>query len=139
MSGNFTFVIVGKKDNPTYELIVAQKKEDSSHMNQFIIHAALDIVEEQVWTTSSMFLKTVDRFNTGSDLHISAYVTAGHVKFMLLHEGKNEDNIKSFFTDVHELYMKILLNPFYEVDTPITSQVFDARVKLLAASFCDRT
>lgn len=49
MSGNFTFIIVAKKDNPIYELIHNVKKEESSHMNQFILHAALDIVEEQVW------------------------------------------------------------------------------------------
>jgi hypothetical protein len=26
---------------------------------------------------------------------------------MLLHDGKSEDNVRSFFTEVHELYLKV--------------------------------
>lgn len=29
------------------------------------------------------------------------------MKFVLLHEGKNDDGIKSFFMDVWELYVKV--------------------------------
>lgn len=29
------------------------------------------------------------------------------MKFVLLHEGKNDDGIKSFFVDVWELYVKV--------------------------------
>ena len=29
------------------------------------------------------------------------------MKFVLLHEGKNDDGIRSFFTDVWELYVKV--------------------------------
>jgi hypothetical protein len=29
------------------------------------------------------------------------------MKFVLLHEGKNDDGIRAFFTDVWELYVKV--------------------------------
>jgi len=79
-----------------------------------------------------MYLKVVDRFGKN---YISSFVTAGHIKFMLLHDKKDEDAIKNFFSDVHELYVKILMNPFYVVNSSITSSVFDARVKKLTAKY----
>ena len=123
MTGQYTFIVVGKKDNPLYEYCSSTKatnrsllatacqratshavlaqKEESSHFNQFIVHAALDIVETdpvridlsvchlastniQVctqergsWSTQNMYLKVVDKFN---DQLISAFVTAGQVR-----------------------------------------------------------
>ncbi|XP_020242101.1 trafficking protein particle complex subunit 2-like [Asparagus officinalis] len=81
-------------------------KEEAAHQHQFILHAALDIVQDLAWTTSAMFLKAIDRFN---DLVVSVYVTAGHTRLMLLHDSRNEDGIKSFFQEVHELYIKVIL------------------------------
>ena len=85
-----------------------------------------------MWSTQGMFFKNVDKFN---DFIISAFVTAGHIKLMLLHDVRNEDGIRNFFHDVHELYIKVLMNPFYEPNTPITSTLFDSRVKLLGRRY----
>lgn len=60
---------------------------------------------------------------------VSVFLTAGHVKFMLLHSGKADDLIRNFFTDVFELYVKLSMNPFYKFDTQITSKDFDDKVK----------
>ena len=40
---------------------------------------------------------------------VSTFLTAGHIKFMLLHGGKSEDSIKNFFNEVYELYVKVSL------------------------------
>ncbi|KAI8529474.1 hypothetical protein RHMOL_Rhmol12G0227200 [Rhododendron molle] len=65
MASTACFMIVSRNDIPIYEAEVgtAVKKEDAAHQHQFILHAALDIVQDLAWTTSAMFLKAIDRFN----------------------------------------------------------------------------
>ncbi|PKA49056.1 hypothetical protein AXF42_Ash010740 [Apostasia shenzhenica] len=84
-------------------------KEEAAHQHQFILHAALDIVQDLQWTTSAIL--------------------------MLLHDSRNEDAIKSFFQEVHELYVKILLNPLYLPGSRITSSHFDTKVRALARKY----
>ena len=70
---SFYFVIIGTKDNPIFELefgsyrgggdgiarvplpkYLTQFRDDNKHMNQFIVHSSLDIVEEVQWTSPTM-------------------------------------------------------------------------------------
>ncbi|OQR82944.1 trafficking protein particle complex subunit 2 [Achlya hypogyna] len=122
------FMVVGSTE-PLYSLDVKPRKEETAHVDEFVLHSALDVVHETMWANNSMWLKVVDKFN---DQFVSGFVTATNVKFILLHESRNEDAIKSFFLDVYDLYVKLLLNPFYSHDTPITSNDFDTRVRALA-------
>lgn len=123
------FVMTGKS-GPLYECDFAGKRDEAPRSGQFVLHASLDMVDEAVWETNATYLKAVDRFE---ELYISAYSTAGGVRLLLLHAPtRNEDGIRAFFTDVHELYLKVVLNPFYEAHAPITSEGFDTRVKALA-------
>ncbi|RWW29100.1 hypothetical protein GW17_00006401 [Ensete ventricosum] len=83
MANTACFIIVSRNDIPIYEAEVgsAMKKEEAAQQHQFILHAALDIVEDLAWTTSAIL--------------------------MLLHDSRNEDGIKSFFQEVQELYIKV--------------------------------
>ncbi|KAI6134908.1 Sedlin [Pisolithus croceorrhizus] len=47
--------------------------------------------------------KAVDKFNEWT---ISAFITPGNVKLILLHEAKNDEGIRAFFHDVWEVYVK---------------------------------
>ncbi|KAI5684508.1 hypothetical protein M9H77_05736 [Catharanthus roseus] len=135
MATTACFMIVSKNDIPIYEAEVgtAIKKDETAYQHQFVLHAALDIVQDQAWTTSAMFLKGIDRFN---DSVVWVHVTAEiHTRLMLLHDSRNDDGIKSFFQEVHELYLKTLLNPLYLPGTRITSSHFDTKVRALARKY----
>ncbi|ORY21253.1 Sedlin [Naematelia encephala] len=95
------------------------------YMAQMVVHKSLDSVEEVMEGTGALYLKNVDRHNEWS---VSAFL-AGSVKFVLLHDTKNDDGIRLFFLDVWEAYVKVLLNPFHTVNTPIRNPIFEARVR----------
>ncbi|KAL1875913.1 hypothetical protein VTK73DRAFT_9768 [Phialemonium thermophilum] len=90
---SYYFVIVGTQDNPLFEYEFGTSKqggdgfahfaEQTKHLNQFILHASLDIVEEVQWTNSQMYLKVVDKFFNS---YVSCFMTGGNVKFLLLHQ-----------------------------------------------------
>lgn len=138
MSGNqvLLFVIVGRNE-PLYEVELNKRggsgtADATTRQNYFILHSALDLVERAAWTTNRMHLGVIDKVN---NQQVSTFLTAGNIKFMLLHSGRNDDSIRNFFQDVYELYVKLSLNPFYRYDTPINSTAFDTRVKALARKY----
>eukprot|EP00300_Choanocystis_sp_HF-7_P007304 c15212_g1_i2.p1 GENE.c15212_g1_i2~~c15212_g1_i2.p1 ORF type:complete len:138 (+),score=34.37 c15212_g1_i2:44-457(+) len=134
MSGQFVFFIVGNNDCPLYQadLTAQSKGDDTAHLNEFIAHAALDMVDDVVWTTKDMYLKVVDSFN---EFQVSAFVTASSARFLMIHKARPDESLKHFFFEVYELFIKMIMNPFYPINSPITSPVFDSKVRNLARRY----
>ena len=76
------FCILALGDIPIYQtqLQSSASKLQKEDLIQFIIHAALDAVEQKVWTSNSMYFRNVDKFN---DVSISAFVTAGRQEYTI--------------------------------------------------------
>jgi len=61
---SYYFSIIGTRDNPLFELDfgtskvggggVARFRDEAKYMNQFIVHAALDAVEEIQWANKDL-------------------------------------------------------------------------------------
>ncbi|KAJ2161739.1 TRAPP subunit [Coemansia sp. RSA 552] len=135
MSGTtYYFAIVGANDSPVYENEFGVSRPDARHMHQFVVHGALDPVEDALFKTTNCYLKTVDRFN---EWNVSAYVTPSNTRLMLLHDTtQSEEAIRMFFVECHELYLKQILNPFFDPSSQqILSQAFGAKVTGLAKKY----
>jgi hypothetical protein len=89
---------------------------DKAYLFQFILYASLDNLDLK---DGNMFHENMDTYEAYT---ISAYVTPGQTAFLLLHPKKKE--LKKFFHQVHLYYAQLLMNPFYDVRTPIEDEKF---------------
>ncbi|VDP11135.1 unnamed protein product [Schistosoma margrebowiei] len=81
MVGRYYFVICGPHDEALFDLdynspgkSTGEKADECLHLNQFIAHAALDMVDDHLWSKADTYLKVVDKFN---EWLVSAFITPG--------------------------------------------------------------
>lgn len=80
-----------------------------------------------------MFFKCVDK---SGEYNIFCFVTFTNIKFLLLVENQTkEESVSTFFTQAYELLVKAIMNPLYELNTPIKSQQFEYHIKLLIQKY----
>lgn len=85
--------------------------------------------------TTAQYLSIIDRYG---EWMVSAFVSTGGERFMLLHDAKNDDGIKQFFSECHDLFVKYTLNPFYAEEDSIESGPFEVKVRLLAKKYLEK-
>ncbi|VDN53460.1 unnamed protein product [Dracunculus medinensis] len=92
-------------------------------------------MELELWTFycfGFFFLMVIDKFN---EWYVSAFVTASRMRFIVLHNQKNDDGIRQFFQEIYEIYIKLSMNPFYTINSPINSQKFEQKAIFFGKKF----
>eukprot|EP00764_Aduncisulcus_paluster_P005958 gnl/Carplike_NY0171/20461_a33217_80.p1 GENE.gnl/Carplike_NY0171/20461_a33217_80~~gnl/Carplike_NY0171/20461_a33217_80.p1 ORF type:complete len:139 (+),score=5.01 gnl/Carplike_NY0171/20461_a33217_80:41-457(+) len=132
---SFAFAIVGKGDSLLFYHSLVSPSANSPHLNQFLIHSALDSVDEcDKGESTSCYLGCVEKFQAGQGKRVHAYVSPGNLRFLLLIDGpevKNESLISDFFVAVHRKYLELFLNPFFKQQTQIRVPGFKEGVEIL--------
>ena len=122
------FMIVSPDDCQVFEMKARTFQDNISYLHELIGYASLDFVENKEWSENKMYISQVDKFN---DFYVNCFITAGRMRFILIHKGYNDDLIKNFFNEVYENYVKTLLNPFIDKNTKILSSNFEEKIKNL--------
>ena len=125
------FMIVSPDDCQVYEMKIKKyNKKEINYIQELVAYASLDLVDNQEWNSgnTNMNLKKIDNFN---DFQIHCFLTQGRMRFLIVHEGLNEDSIKNFFYGAYLIYIKALLNPFVDKNTKIISRNFDKAISEL--------
>jgi len=119
----------------------SSRDERAAYLHQFVLHAALDAVDEVLFSHSGGGgagagggggAEGGAAGSSGSSsaagaggaphlgvvdrfnaLQVSAYATPGSLKLLLLHDGRPDDVVRGFFKEVHEALVKARLNPFF--------------------------
>jgi hypothetical protein len=140
---SYYFVILGSTNEPLYELDIGTYRQNGDgsvnfikeikELKQFIANASLDILENLQFKSNQIFFKNIDSFYGYSNY---IFLTQGNTKFIILSNVKNfDESIRQFFIEVNEIYVKKILSPFYDINTPIRSKVYDAKIRGLAKKY----
>ena len=121
---------------------------DCSLKQQFILHSSLDKFQQiegpppgygwrsaGVSGTDAMF---VGLLQSVEDMRVYAYMTTTHIKFLLVVQDRSsmmDETIKRLFLKIHRIYVEYMLNPFCQINAPISSVHFDTKLKDLVTAY----
>lgn len=118
------------QNNPLY---IKTFEEDEDLGFHYIAHVSLDIVEEKLRAASTTSAK--DDMYLGflgpiEDYRVYGYVTNTSVKFIAIMQDSpvRESELRTFFNELHKLYVNAISNPFAPIGERITSPAFEKKV-----------
>eukprot|EP00035_Acanthoeca_spectabilis_P004499 m.104222 g.104222 ORF g.104222 m.104222 type:complete len:141 (-) comp12605_c0_seq1:2396-2818(-) len=127
--------LIGQKNNPLY---IRTAEPDRNLKLQHAVYSSLDVIDEKVANTTpkasasdrDMFLGLL----FPADEHrLYGYVTSTNIKLVLVvsDPAAVDRDIKKLFRSIHESYIALVSNPFYNPDSVIESKKFDSSMDAL--------
>lgn len=131
--------VLGQSNNPLYLEPFQRNKQEDSLKFHYIVHCALDAVEEKVSaprkTPGEVFDTYLGMLYPTEDYKVYGYISNTGIKFMLVVDDLQKDEeIRMMFKRFHTAYVDAVSNPFYTTSTPVTSKQFDASVRTIVTS-----
>eukprot|EP00750_Incisomonas_marina_P016642 INCI19249.1.p1 GENE.INCI19249.1~~INCI19249.1.p1 ORF type:complete len:147 (-),score=27.64 INCI19249.1:195-635(-) len=137
MADAAVFMMVSDTDFPVFEAYFqgyATQSELVKNQKDYILYSALDMVDNELLLSTKNYYEELDSFN---EWKISAFVSPGQTKYLLMHRNECREGISAFFKEVHQHYVETVLNPFYRLGTVITTPVFARSVNRSARKWLE--
>eukprot|EP00127_Corallochytrium_limacisporum_P004049 Clim_evm98s156 gene=Clim_evmTU98s156 len=138
--------IIGQANDLLY---LRALKRDSDLLNyHFIVHTALDVIEEKR-RAAAKGSQSNDSYlgllYSTVEYSIYGYSALTHIKFVAVvskNDGmaqEDEVTIKTFFKNLHQLYIRVCYNPFYFPGEAIRSEKIDEEMDELMSRYSPTT
>merc|ERR1711871_1224441 len=130
--------VVGPENSPLYIKSWGSEAESDPLKFHRIIHIALDVIDEKVKAKRAPVDARLGELYIGFLYPTEEYKTYGYqtqtnVKYVLVlsDTSANDQNINGFFKRFHDLWVRAVSNPFYELGGPMQSKRFEQSVEEL--------
>ncbi|KAJ9447637.1 Trafficking protein particle complex subunit 2-like protein [Diplonema papillatum] len=128
--------IIGRHSIPLFVETYGDVSEETELWLQCTMVSSLDPIEERVRTILSQDPKGAGFDNKylgavmpAGEYHVHAATSNTLVKLLAITRGTARDmELKNLLRTLHDMYTDQVCNPFYELETPITSATFRQRV-----------
>jgi len=137
--------VIGKENEPLYLRTFVDSKEDNGLRFHYHVHTSLDVIDEKVNSVKKPFAPAASAdlylglLFSVEDFKIYGYRSNTKIKFVAVLKDTPEANIKSWFRDLHNLFLTTMCNPFCTLKSKIESPKFDAEILKLVEGFQKRT
>jgi len=132
--------VLGQTNKPLYlEAFQGSNSEEDTLKFHYVVHCALDAVEEKVSaprkTPAEVFDTYLGMLYPTADYKVYGYISNTRIKFMLvLDDTQKDEKMRMVFKRFHAAYVEAVSNPFYTTGMPVSSKRFDASIRTIATS-----
>ena len=101
----------------------------------FIVHSALDIIEDKLQEQSGSALNYLGLLYPTEDFKVYGFRTNTNAKIVVVVDDLDtkDTDVRAFIERMNGLYVKAVCNPFYTMNEEITSNKFEVDVAKLVA------